>query len=328
MQRSSMALACAATFALLPMTASAQATYSPVPGAELTLYGRVDLSVGREYDSGNKFMANGSGSRLGLRGSYALDEVMAGTKAVFNIEHRFKADTGAADSSSALWNGRSVVGLSSPYGELLLGREYAAAYNLSQALSDPWGFDTVAGGGSEYAMLQNKLAKKRYDNAVSYNLKLSGVVFGVQTAEQEGGLVKRPVNLGLGYQDGPIKVGVGYEKTGESSGSKLISLGGSYKLDPVRLMAGFGKGEDKAAKDYRSLQLGLAWTVGQGEIRGSVSELKNTTSDTVMSRQIALGYHHALNKAVTLYADLARDNKRFTGSKEDLAGDLGLKVNF
>ena len=160
-------LGLAAVLTLCGTQAGAQTTVTPLPGAEMTLYGRVDLSVGREYDSGNKFMANGSGSRLGLRGSYALDDVMPSTKAVFNIEHRFKADTGAADSSSAFWNGRAVVGLSSPYGEVLMGREYAAAYNLSQALSDPWGFDTVAGAGAEYAMLQNKLAKKRYDNSLS-----------------------------------------------------------------------------------------------------------------------------------------------------------------
>ena len=153
-------------------------------------------------------------------------------------------------------------------------------------------------------------------------------MLGVQTAEQEGGLVKRPVNLGVGYQDGPIKVGLGYEKTGESTGSKLISVAGSYKLDDLRMMAGFGKGEDKAAKDYRSLQLGVGWTVGKGEVRAGVSQLTNTTSDTKLSQQIALGYHHALNKAVTLYADVARDNKRYTGDKEDTAADLGLKLNF
>jgi predicted porin len=308
--------------------ANAQTTVSPLPGAEMTLYGRLDLSVGQEYDTGNKFMANGSGSRMGLRGSYDLNEAIAGAKAVFNIEHRFKGDTGAADSSSSFWNGRSVVGLSTAWGEVLLGREYSAAYSLSQALSDPWGFDTVAGSGTEYAMLQNKLAKKRYDNSVSYNVKAAGFVLGVQTSEQEGGLVKRPVNLGIGYQEGPIKVGLGYEKTGESSNSKLISVAGSYKLDAVRLMAGFGKGEDKAAKDYRSLQVGAGWTIGQGEVRASVTQLDNTTSDIKLSQQIALGYHHNLHKSVTLYTDIARDNKRFTGSKEDLTADVGLKLNF
>jgi predicted porin len=315
----------AATALALAGTASAQ---TAVPSATaMTIYGRLDLSVGQEYGTGDTFMANGSGSRLGLRGAHDLEDLGLGGKAFFNIEHRFKGDTGAVDSTTSFWNGRAVAGLAGAFGEVVLGREYSPAYNLAQSLSDPWGYDTVAGAGAEYAMLQNKLAKKRYDNSVSYNLSMGGFKLGLQTAEGDG-LAKRPANLGLGWQEGDLKLGLGYEKTGASDKAHLLSLAGSYQMGPVRVMAGLGKGEDAAKKEYESLQLGAAWKLGKGELRAGVTTLENTTSNTKLSQQLALGYHHALNKTVTVYADVARDNKRFTGTQEDLAADVGLKVNF
>lgn len=302
-------------------------TINPTPATSMTLYGRLDLSVGREYSTGDTFMANGSGSRLGLKGAYDLQDLGYIGQAFFNIEHRFKADTGAVDNANAFWNGRAVAGLSGDFGELVLGREYSPAYNLAQVIADPWGFDTVAGAGTEYAMLQNKVAKKRYDNSVSYNYGLGGFKLGVQTAESDG-LAKRPASVGLGWQDDTLKLGLGYEKSGESSKAHLLSLAGSYAFGPVRVMAGIGKGEDKAAREFESRQLGAAWKIGKGELRAGVTTLENTTSSVKLSQQVALGYHHALNKFVTAYVDVARDNKRFTGTQEDLAADIGLKINF
>lgn len=300
-------------------------------GVNLALYGRLDLSVGQEYKTGDKFMANGSGSRLGLRGFYELSDLGKDGKAFFNIEHRFKADTGAQDSSTSFWNGRTVVGLSSAdWGELSLGREYSPAYNLSQALSDPWGGDTVAGGGTEYAMLQNKIAKKRYDNSVTYNFAQGPFRFGVQTAERDG-LNTRPASFGLGYQDGNIKAGIGYEKNGESSSAgsaNLMTIAGSYQMDEWKFLAGLGRGEDKAGKKYQSLQLATTYKIGKGEIRFGVTKLDNTTNDIKMSQQVALGYVHNLNKTVSLYGNVAMDSKRFKGKDEDTAADIGLRVNF
>ena len=82
MKKSLLALAVLGAFA---GAASAQST--------VTLYGRVDLSFAKNIGSEDKDIHNGSGSRLGVRG---VEDLGGGLKALFQIEHRFNADTGIA----------------------------------------------------------------------------------------------------------------------------------------------------------------------------------------------------------------------------------------
>ena len=87
-------------------------------------------------------MFNGSGSRLGVRG---VEDLGGGLQALFNIEHRFNADTGALRCSdpARFWHGRSIVGLQGGFGQFVLGREYTTSFRQSQLVADPWGWDTV-----------------------------------------------------------------------------------------------------------------------------------------------------------------------------------------
>ncbi len=84
MKKSLLALAVLGAFA---SAASAQSS--------VTMYGRVDLSVGKPIGTASKGLFNGSGSRLGMRG---VEDLGGGLKGIFNIETRFDADTGAAQN--------------------------------------------------------------------------------------------------------------------------------------------------------------------------------------------------------------------------------------
>ena len=97
MKKSLLALAVLGAFA---GAASAQSS--------VTLYGRVDLSLAKNIGSDAKGVQNGSGSRLGFRG---VEDLGGGMKAIFNIEHRFNADTGELTNAAKFWQGRSIVGL-------------------------------------------------------------------------------------------------------------------------------------------------------------------------------------------------------------------------
>ena len=111
MKKSLLALAVLGAFA---NAASAQSS--------VTMYGRVDLSVGKPIGTANKGMFNGSGSRLGMRG---VEDLGGGLKGIFNIETRFDADTGAAQNfglttvnpagtaglANRFWGARSIVGV-------------------------------------------------------------------------------------------------------------------------------------------------------------------------------------------------------------------------
>ena len=87
MKKSLLALAVLGAFA---GAASAQSS--------VTLYGRLDLSVNKGVGQTAKNLSNGSGSRFGVRGS---EDLGGGMSALFNLEHRFDADTGASQNFPA-----------------------------------------------------------------------------------------------------------------------------------------------------------------------------------------------------------------------------------
>jgi predicted porin len=177
----------------------------------VTVYGRVDLSLAQQADAvDNKEVRNGSGSRLGFRGTEDLGD---GLRAFFQIEHRFNADDGT-QSKTPFWEGKSIVGLEGAFGRAWLGREENPAYTFSQNPADPWGTDTVASNGS---IVNGRIGTTRYSNTVNYRFAAAGFTAAAQVAEAEGNTpvsgvgTKKPYSLGGSYVNGPIVVGVGYE---------------------------------------------------------------------------------------------------------------------
>jgi len=335
MKKSLLALAVLGAFA---GAASAQSS--------VTLYGRVDLSVGKNLGTNLKNMQNGSGSRLGLRGA---EDLGGGLSAIFNIEHRFDADTGASQGfpatnagtippSSAtspntpaganrFWSARSLVGLKGGFGQITLGREYTTAFLGSQLINDPWGWDTVASQLTA-GVTGLGIAKVRNDSALTYNFSAAGFSLGLQTAERSdtyNNFIKRPMNMSLGYAAGPVAVNFGYEVTGVEAQAKekLYTLGGAFDLGMVKLGASYGKGTTYDNVDRKSYMLTAVAPMGQGELRAALGQRKSgSTTDIGM---VALGYHYALSKRTTVYADFVRNSK---AAVEKTGYDFGLKHNF
>jgi predicted porin len=351
MKKSLLALAALAAFA---SAASAQSS--------VTLYGRVDLSVGK--DSGvndSKYLKNGSGSRLGLRGS---EDLGGGLSAIFNIEHRFDADTGNS-SAARFWHGRSFVGLKGGFGEVVFGREYTTAFLGSQLIADPWGWDTVAAstagasanltglggpnlayGGTVGITGGGGIAKVRNDSSITYKIGAGGFRFAAQIAEATDTLntfKAKPVNFSLGYAGGPLMVALGYERTGNEGVSatsltgdditeKLMTLNGTYDFGAFKLGGFYGKGDSFATgASHKSVMLTGTAPIGAGEFRAAYGTLK--ADDQKVNRMFALGYHYSLSKRTTVYVDmvnnsntLAKDLGINTGSSTGY--DVGIKHNF
>ena len=319
--------------------------------SSVTLYGRVDLSVNKPAGSALKGISNGSGSRVGLRGT---EDLGGGLSAFFNIEHRFDADTGASQNfpagnagaqtpaaatttSNRFWGGRSIVGLQGAFGKVALGREYTTAFLGSQLIADPWGWDTVVSGtpgaGLNQALTGLAIARLRNDSSVTYNFAASGFSFGAQIAEATDAInnfVKKPVNFSLGYSAGPVMVAFGYEKTGQvgAAAAKVMTLNGSFDLGMVKLGALIGKGTTFANADHKSYMLTAVAPMGQGEFRASYGKLTATSAANVKTdaaKGFAVGYHYALSKRTTLYTDYVRN----TALANDKNGyDFGVKHNF
>lgn len=219
----------------------------------VTLYGVAD--VGIEYLSNVPSSSGGSNqvrmsagnmstSRWGLRGS---EDLGGGLKAVFELESGFALDTAQSSSAGRLFDRGALVGVSSPYGQLTLGRQTTVLYDTAIQF-DPMGFapryslfksdDTIAG---------------RADNSVKYKGTFGGVTaMALYSFGRTGGgevpgepKVDREMSAGLVYSTGPFSVGALYDEyqgpTVASQGQKdrRALVGISYGIGPAKLYAGY-----------------------------------------------------------------------------------------
>lgn len=314
MKKSLLALAALTAFA---GAASAQSS--------VTLYGRLDLSVNKGIGSDAKNMSNGSGSRLGFRG---VEDLGGGLSALFQIEHRFNADTGADSTGGVrMWNGRSIVGLQGGFGQIVFGREYTTAFLGTQLIADPWGWDTVAAQNGITGL--GGIAKVRNDSSATYKIGAGGFSFGAQIAEATDSINtfgSKPVNFNVGYAGGPLNASFGYEKTGRDGADgdeKMWALQASYNLGMFKPGFFYGKGKAVSGADHKGWMLTATAPLGAGELRASYGRLK--ANDTEVSSRAALGYHYSMSKRTTLYVDIARDG---AVAAEKTGYDVGIKHNF
>jgi predicted porin len=300
--------------------------------SSVTLYGRVDLGIGKGIGSDAKSLGNGSGSRVGLRGA---EDLGGGLSAIFNIEHRFQADTGAIDNGGRFWRGRSFVGLKGGFGQVLLGREYTTTFLMNQLPADPFGWDnipsgTLGGSGLTDAITGGAIARVRNDSSITYNGNFGGFGIGIQTAEATDALTtyqNRPLNFAVSYKGGPLFASFGYEKTGQEAAAeaKWTSFLLQYDLGMVKLGGFYGTGNTQADNDHRSYMLTATAPVGGGQFRFAYGKLENKTANVDAAKGFAVGYHYSMSKRTTLYVDMARN----TAVATDKTGyDIGIKHNF
>ncbi|MFM0047132.1 porin [Paraburkholderia sediminicola] len=117
--------------------------------SNVTLYGIIDDGI--QYTNnygGTKRIAMGQSmqaSRWGVKGSEDLGDQWS---AVFYLENGFNPSTGALGAGGGIFGKKAIVGLSSPYGTVLLGRQYSSILNWTYpfAVNETW-----AGGLEAYA---------------------------------------------------------------------------------------------------------------------------------------------------------------------------------
>ncbi len=315
--------------------------------SSVTMYGRVDLSLAKKSGTDQKELSDGSAGRVGMRG---VEDLGGGLKAIFNIEHRFFADTGQLAVASRFWQGRAIVGLEGGFGQVVLGREYTTAYSMVQGPSDPWGFDTVVALDSAVAnglggvtgtlgLTTLGISQRRLDNSITYKFSASGFTIGAQTgaAQDPGDIViqnSRPVNFAATYSGGPIFVGLGYERTGFDlvERGKVLSLAGAYDFGMARVGLDYANGTTALGQDRRSYGMTLTAPVGAGQIKGVIGRVQVKPLDAFstgwssVNTIVGLGYHYSLSKRTTVYADFVRNTGAWATSKNGY--DFGLKHNF
>ena len=288
-------------------------------------FGSVKTGVGAAEVRNTKVDSGGvDSSRWGLKGS---EDLGGGLKANFQLEQGFALDTGNADSG---FNRVATVGLSGNFGAVTLGKQYTAFDDMkentfssfkSQALAAPryvFGTNAYQANPANTIKYQSN-SYSGFNGALSYSLgENKDTVIG-------GNSASNVVALNGQYANGPIYVGLGYQKEKFVAGEdlKLVALNGSYDFGVAKLLGDFAQGKqgDSKTTDYHiGVDVPLASNlILSGGYAHSKDKTNGVTDEKRNGYGLALAY--VLSKRTVAYTGL-----NITKVKDD-AGDTVGKVN-
>jgi predicted porin len=320
--------------------------------SSVTLYGVADVNIeyanhvgaiptaangfnpGPSHDVVRMDSGGYAGSRWGLRGTEDLGRGMA---AIFVLESGFNLDTGTLQQSGRLFGRQAYVGLSSPYGQVMLGRQYTSIF---EALANfvPMAYATQY---EPVAFLAG--ANFREDNTVKYTGQFGPMTalahwsFGtglalpatVGVATPIGGNGEVPgqfrrdsaYGAALVYNTGPFGVTAGYDQfnptigTGSGTAKKAV-VGGSYALSQtLKFVGGYRWGQNKDQNgnliqrdDFYWVGASYQATPALGfSVEYNYDNLKNLFGNTQVANpwQIALISDYAFSKRTDVYLSAA-----------------------
>jgi predicted porin len=287
--------------------------------SNVTVYGLLDISIVKLSGDRGTSMGRGNNNRLGFRGSEDLGN---GLSATFNIQHRFRPETGAVERAAVFWQGESTVGLSSTtWGSLRLGRASTALWQKNYAY-EPWGgtgfnaslgafqagnFTYSSDGTNDAAV--GSANSSRPPNSVHYNSPtFSGFSFALSGQAQQGaGTKTRNTSLSLNYDQGPLSMMLGGEQNTDRD--RYAFAGASYAFGPFKLMGSYAHIEHDGAGTESSWIAAATYALGSGTLRAGYGR----DSDLDLSK-ISLGYLHPLSRRTAVYVDAWRQNSGTPGA--------------
>jgi predicted porin len=348
--------------------------------SSVTLYGIVDAYVGSSKAAtvtavGGQFVADQTrqavvssgglnGSRWGLKGA---EDLGGGMKAVFVLENGFNVDTGAAASSTSLFNRQAFVGLSSSsFGTVALGRQYGAYETTRSGFLSAQGnspaFDATNGvpfsNGDLTALtssFQNNVAttaaaaaltkqgsrigawmgyQVRIDNSISYATpNISGfqanVVYGLGENKNvtPNTAATKNASISLSYTNGPIAVAVVHQD------DELVK---DFHLKNTAIGGNYDFGVAKAFLAYNQAKYtGVAkqneWSLGVRAPVGATTLVaqyaQSKGNDFGKNQSLGLSAEYSLSKRTTAYAAFNKTKAFDSEIKNDVYG-LGIRHTF
>lgn len=298
----------------------------------VTIYGLMDTGFIKETGSDLK-MGEWNSSRLGFRGT---EDLGGGYKATFQLEKRFYVNDGSINGVD--WEGASNVGLAGPFGAVRLGRMNEIETESFRRL-DPFNQEGVGSmllGTQRTSRISNAT---RYDSPTFSGFRVSAAYYlggNTQGSDASKDFVKKSADndgfaIGLNYDNGPLLLLANFSRLSDSNSSNVWSLGASYKFGPVKIGLGYERTDDKGWKfaggsgklkdtNMRSKQdnwiLSADYKTGAHRIAGSFNWMKVkdvegasnpywTRDDSGDVKKYSIGYFYSLSKRTTLYGQLA-----------------------
>lgn len=274
---------------LLAMLAGSCFALPALSQTGITIYGIADAGIQvSRFGNGTQYnLASGiaDGSRLGVKGT---EDLGGGYKAIFTLESRIELDTGdnrngylgrnpdfallrgaalpaatslalatalgsnnaVVNSNGALFDRTAIVGLITPFGGILLGRQYTPAYEIGVAADT---FETGSAGGwgsitTGTSALYTPGVAIRSSNAIQYRIQLpNGIGASMMYSPEERasgslGVSNRFLGANLKYDANGLVVGVGYNTEKDPFGNRSLRtgvIGGSYTVGNMKFFAGY-----------------------------------------------------------------------------------------
>lgn len=236
---------------------------APVAFAQssVQLYGIVDAAVRHTTNEGpnksglTKMIGGGmSESRWGIN---IKEDLGGGLSAIGNLENRFWTDSGSSSTAQPYF-AQSWVGLrSSSFGQVTMGRQYNMLFDLVTSTYASFPYSPYM---DAYKPEIGMSMGARANNMLKYVAEFGPVRAGLQYSFDEGdtfakrGLFAPTLSTGmktaggyLRYSQSGISAGLGYLSTTLPGGTKVDAwtLGGSYRMGDLYLMAGYAQNKRK-----------------------------------------------------------------------------------
>lgn len=230
--------------------------------SSLTLYGNADVSVDhvkgtagtalvpalgaateKLFNKGSVTRVSPSGTSQTSYGIRGTEDIGGGFKASFVLEGQLSHDTGALSQDGRFFGRQSYVGLTTPFGEVRLGRQYAPIfYSTAFVTGERFGATDlfIEGGASNNLMV-------RQDNQISYWLKAGGLTASVAYSPNAGSY--RTVTFARGGNANSTTggilgaIGAGTESAENDTG-RSVGLFANYAFNDA-LNATFGYHQNK-----------------------------------------------------------------------------------
>ncbi|WP_233849541.1 porin [Paraburkholderia sp. HD33-4] len=302
--------------------------------SSVTLYGIIDEGISY-FSNAATTNANGSvsghsavrllsgvmqQSRWGLRGS---EDLGSGLNAIFVLENGFDASTGKAGQGGLLFGKKAYVGMSGPFGTVMLGRQYDTNVDIIGPMiaAGQWGGYTAAHPGD----LDNINNTNSTNNAIKFisnnygGLTLEGM-FGLGGVA--GNFARNRIwSVTAGYASGPWILGAGYLDVanpntsffgnGGSPAATVNGVPGNNMLSPV--YSGYASARSMSVIDAAaayvigSATVGAVWSNTRYQNLGDLSSGPNPLglSGTATLNNAEVNFRYQFTP--TLLAGLAYD---------------------
>lgn len=259
------------------------------------------------------------------------------------------------------WDRQVYVGLVTPFGAILAGRQYTPAYEIS-ATFDALGTQSSLAAG-QVASVPSSI-DIRVSNALQYRIVLGGLTaaamysFGDPASVSGNSKANRFGGAMVMYKTGPYAVGLGYNQRNNDVGQeslKSMVLGASAGIGPGTLSAMYGKIEDdnpsgvstiagsltplvgaagaalvqgaftEALKqDGVLMHIGYKMPIGANTLYIAYSAFNDKRAPNADVASYGVAYSYALSKRTDINAVLTHfDNKNLAQAAPGQAGFLG-----